>query len=185
MTLTLGVEISRSESEGTLSQEWHGRLTWNEKDVSYPFMTMIVTRVTMVGWADVPDSERGDFRRRSAVDISSSLHNVCVSFSAKALIVLYMMPLCLIFSQGSHCSLHDAFMSRFQPRLSLFSTWCLYVLFSAKALIVLYMMPLCLVFCQGFHSSLHDAFMSRFQPRLSLFSANLMTQKHSDSLFRH
>ena len=43
----------------------------NEKDVSYPFMTMILTYVTIVRWADVPDSDRGDFRRRRAVDISS------------------------------------------------------------------------------------------------------------------
>ena len=35
-------------------------------------MSMILTSVTMVGWADVKDSERGDFRRRRAVDISSS-----------------------------------------------------------------------------------------------------------------
>ena len=34
-------------------------------------MTMILTGVTMVGWADVPDSDRGEFRRRLAVDISS------------------------------------------------------------------------------------------------------------------
>ena len=69
--LDFGVEISRSESEITLSQEWDGRLTWNEKDVSHPFMTMILTSVTMEGWADVPDSDWGDFRRRRAVDISS------------------------------------------------------------------------------------------------------------------
>ena len=49
------------------------RLTWNEKDVSHPFMTMILTSVVMVGWADVPDSDWGDFRRRRAVDISSSI----------------------------------------------------------------------------------------------------------------
>ena len=34
-------------------------------------MTMIVTSVTMVGWVDVPVSDWGDFRWRSAVDISS------------------------------------------------------------------------------------------------------------------
>ena len=34
-------------------------------------MTMILTSVTMVGWADLPDSDRGDFRRRRAVDITS------------------------------------------------------------------------------------------------------------------
>ena len=66
-----GVEISRSKSEIALSQEWDGGLTWNEKYVSHPFMTMILTSVTMVGWADVPDSDWSDFRRRRAVDISS------------------------------------------------------------------------------------------------------------------
>ena len=69
--LDLGVEISRSESEIAWSQEWDGRLTWNEKDVSHPFMTMILTCVTMVRWADLPDSHWGDFRRWHAVDISS------------------------------------------------------------------------------------------------------------------
>ena len=38
-----GVEISRSKSEIALSQEWDGRLTWSKKDVSHPFMTMILT----------------------------------------------------------------------------------------------------------------------------------------------
>ena len=71
--LDLGVEISRSESEIALSQEWDGPLTWNEKDVSHPLVTMILTSVTMVGWADVPDSDWGDFRCRRAVDISSSV----------------------------------------------------------------------------------------------------------------
>ena len=69
--LDLGVEISRSESEITLSQDWDGRLTWKEKDVSHPFMTMILTSLTTVGGADVLDSDWGDFRRRRAVDISS------------------------------------------------------------------------------------------------------------------
>ena len=69
--LDSGVEISRSESEIALSQQWDGRLTWNKKDVSHPFMTMILTSVTMVGWEDVQDSDWGDFRRRCAVDISS------------------------------------------------------------------------------------------------------------------
>ena len=69
-----GVEISRSASDIALSQEWDGRLTWNENDVSHPFMTMILTCVPMVGWADVPDSGWGDFRRRCSVDISSFIH---------------------------------------------------------------------------------------------------------------
>ena len=69
--LDLGVEISRSESEIALSQEWDGWMTWNEMDVNHPFMTMMLTSVTMVGWADVPDNGWGDFRRRRAVDISS------------------------------------------------------------------------------------------------------------------
>ena len=55
--------VSRSESKIALSQEWGGRLTWNERDLSHPFMTMILTSVTMVGWAYVVCSDRGDFRR--------------------------------------------------------------------------------------------------------------------------
>ena len=40
-THDLDLEVSRSESEIGLSQEWGGRLTMNEKDVSNdPFMTM-------------------------------------------------------------------------------------------------------------------------------------------------
>ena len=70
-THNLDLGVSRSESEIALSQEWGGRLTMNEKDASHPFMTMILTCVTMVRWADVPDSDQGDFRRRRAVDISS------------------------------------------------------------------------------------------------------------------
>ena len=46
---------------------------WNGKDVSHPFMNMILTSVTMVGWADLLDSDRGDFGRRRTVDISSCL----------------------------------------------------------------------------------------------------------------
>ena len=57
--------VSRSEFEIAVSQEW------DEKDVSHPFMTMIWTSVTMVGWAHVQNSDRGDLRRRRAVDISS------------------------------------------------------------------------------------------------------------------
>ena len=78
-THDLDLGVSRSESEIALSQEWGSRLTMNEKDVSHPFMTMILTCVTMVGWADVPDSDRGKFRRRRAVDISSFLVICCRS----------------------------------------------------------------------------------------------------------
>ena len=59
---TLDLGVWRSESEIALSREWGARLTMNEKDVNHPFITMILTCVTMVGWADVPDSDRGDFR---------------------------------------------------------------------------------------------------------------------------
>ena len=48
-----------------------GRLIWNKKDVSHPFMTMILNSVTMLGWVDLPDSDRGDFRRQCAVGMSS------------------------------------------------------------------------------------------------------------------
>ena len=47
------------------------RLTWNEKDASHAFMTLILPSVTMVGWADVPDSDLSDFRCQCAIDISS------------------------------------------------------------------------------------------------------------------
>ena len=70
-TYDLDLGVSRSESEIALSQKWGGWLIMNEKDVSHPFMTMILTCVTMVRWADVLDSDRGDFRRRCAIDISS------------------------------------------------------------------------------------------------------------------
>ena len=70
-THDLDLGVSRSETEIALSQECGGRLTMDKTDVIRPFMTMILTCVTMVGWADVPDSDRGDFRRRRAVDISS------------------------------------------------------------------------------------------------------------------
>ena len=53
--LALWPWVSKSESEIDLFQVWDGQLTWNEKDVIHPFMTMILTNVTMVGWADVPD----------------------------------------------------------------------------------------------------------------------------------
>ena len=55
--MTLTVEF-QGQSEIALYQEWGGWLTWNEKDVSRPFMTMILISVIMVGWADVLDSDR-------------------------------------------------------------------------------------------------------------------------------
>ena len=73
-THDLDLGVSRSESEIISSQEWDGQLTWNEKDVSHPVMTMILTCVTMVGWADVLDSDQGDFESRRAFDISSLTH---------------------------------------------------------------------------------------------------------------
>ena len=73
-THDLDFGVSRSEFEIVLSQEWDCQLTWNEKDASHPLMTMILTNVIMVGWADVPDSDQGGFRRRCPVDIFSSLH---------------------------------------------------------------------------------------------------------------
>ena len=78
-THDLDLGVSRSESEIAVSQEWGGQLTWNKKDVSHPFITMTLTSVTMVGWADVPDSDRGDFRHRRAIDIFSYICN-CISW---------------------------------------------------------------------------------------------------------
>ena len=60
--------VSGSEFEIALSQEWDGRLTWKEKNGSHLFMIMILTKV---GWADVRDSDRGDFGYWRAVNISS------------------------------------------------------------------------------------------------------------------
>ena len=65
------LRVSRSEAEIVLSQECDGRLTWNGKDVSNPFMTMILTSVTLVGWADALDSDLSDFKRRRAINIST------------------------------------------------------------------------------------------------------------------
>ena len=78
-THDLDLGVWRSESEIALSQEWGSGLTMNEKDTSHPFwfMTMILTCVTVVAWVDVPDSDRGDFRRRRAVDISSFDCKMC------------------------------------------------------------------------------------------------------------
>ena len=44
-THDLDLEVSRSNFEIALSQEWDGWLTWNERDVSHLFMTMILTFV--------------------------------------------------------------------------------------------------------------------------------------------
>ena len=77
--LDLRVKISRSESEIALFREWDGRLTWKEKDLSHPFMTMILTSVTMIGCADVPDNDWGDFKRRRAVDIASLIYEALQS----------------------------------------------------------------------------------------------------------
>ena len=64
--------VSRSESEIALSQEWGGWLAMNEKMWvinSWPLYWLVWP--WWVGLADVPDSDRGDFRCRRAVDISS------------------------------------------------------------------------------------------------------------------
>ena len=42
-THDLDLEVSRSVFEISLSQEWNGWLTWNERDVSHPCMAMILT----------------------------------------------------------------------------------------------------------------------------------------------
>ena len=72
-TMTLTFMFQGQESEIALSEEWDRQLTWNEKDASHPFMTMILTNVTMVGCADVLNSDWGDFRHWHAIDISSQV----------------------------------------------------------------------------------------------------------------
>ena len=47
------------------------RLTWNEKDANHLFINMILTYATIIGWVDVPDTDRSDFGRRPAVGISN------------------------------------------------------------------------------------------------------------------
>ena len=64
--------VSRSESEIAFYQEWDNWLTWNKKDVSHPFMTMKLTSVPVVGWADVPASDWGDFKRQRDFIISGT-----------------------------------------------------------------------------------------------------------------
>ena len=86
-THDLDLGVSRSESEIAISQEWGCRLTLNEKDVSHQFMTMMLTSVTMVWWVDVPDSEQGDFRRRRAVNKSSSFWS-SLPYSDRCLVVM-------------------------------------------------------------------------------------------------
>ena len=69
MTLTL--EFQGQILKRLYLRNGGGQLTWNEKDLGHPFMTMTLTKVTMVGWADVLDSGRGYFRRQGAINISS------------------------------------------------------------------------------------------------------------------
>ena len=95
-THDLDLGVSRSESEIALSQEWDGRLTWNKKDVNHPFMTMVLTGVTVVVWADVLDSDRGDFRRWRGVDISSLL-SMKNSVLSSGMPLLGLLPWCPIF----------------------------------------------------------------------------------------
>ena len=104
-THDIDLGVSRSESEIALSQEWGGRLTMNEKDVSHPFMTMILTCVTMLRWADVPDSDRGDFSRRCAVDISSFVSNMCMDINnarQNQYIQHFILIMMQTFMQGVH-----------------------------------------------------------------------------------
>ena len=51
-THDLDLGVSRSELEIAISQEWGGLLTWNEKDVSHQFMTMMLISVTVWPWCD-------------------------------------------------------------------------------------------------------------------------------------
>ena len=86
---------------GLIDVKWKGsELIWILRILSHPFMTMILTSVTMVGWADVPDSDRGDFRRQHAVDISSLTDwwgvqwNFCGNVQVVNCTVLYTFKTC-------------------------------------------------------------------------------------------
>ena len=90
-THDLDLGVSRPESELALFQEWGGRLTWDEKDVSHPFVTMVLFSATMLGWADVPDSDRCDFRRRRAVDLSSLNLNLLLPSTVFTIMFLFQL----------------------------------------------------------------------------------------------
>ena len=70
LTHDIELVVSRSNFEIALFEEWVGWLRWNERDVSWSFMTMTDVWVTLVGWVDVPYSDWGDFRPQRAVEIS-------------------------------------------------------------------------------------------------------------------
>ena len=64
------LDFSRSKFEIGLSQESEGRLTWNEKwcdSIIHDLYRALC--VTVVGWVDVLESDRGDFRHRRTIDI--------------------------------------------------------------------------------------------------------------------
>ena len=50
--------------------------------------------VTMVGWVDVPDSDRGDFRRRRAVDISNFGAVFTLSCNRRRRVLSFHAPAC-------------------------------------------------------------------------------------------
>ena len=56
-------EMKRKRSPLTtpmaLTLEFQGQSDMDKNDVSRPFMTIISTSETMVGWVDIPDSDRG------------------------------------------------------------------------------------------------------------------------------
>ena len=72
LTHDIDLVVSRSKFEIALFEEW-GLI-----DMEWKGCESIIHDhdcdlwVTMVGWVDVPYSDWGDFRRRRAVDISSS-----------------------------------------------------------------------------------------------------------------
>ena len=69
MTLTLKFQ---GQFEIALSQEWDSQLTWNERGCELSICDHdIELCVTMVESVDVPDSNRGDFRQRCAINIYS------------------------------------------------------------------------------------------------------------------
>ena len=100
-THNLDFAVLRSESKTALSQEWVGQLTCNQKDVSHAFMTMILTYVAMVGWADVPENDQGDFRRWCVVDISSLQqipHTLPIRARCGCLTQVQKYDLCSVFA---------------------------------------------------------------------------------------
>ena len=77
-TCDLDLGVSRSEAEIAFVSGM-GQPIDIERKGCHQSMTRILTSVTTAGWADVLNSDRGDFRRQRAIDISSYSDEFCTT----------------------------------------------------------------------------------------------------------